>query len=175
MAPGRPRLPVVTVLAATIVVAESGPSYRPVFKREPAKLRRARQLENAVRGHHQEDERRLTAGEEGGSSGDEGEPELTGGATSDEGSSDEDSGVSPLRNAVAQQAVTEGAATAAGTPPAAMLNPHGQALSDWLRYLRRRLRDYVEQQSLDSPRVRGTSLRGGGAILNPPPPPPPRR
>ena len=42
-----------------------------------------------------------------------------------------------------QQAAAEGAAVAAGTPPGRMLNLHGVELSSSLRYLRRRLREYL--------------------------------
>ena len=42
--------------------------------------------------------------------------------------------------AFGQQALAEGAAAAAGTPPAPLLSPHGHSLSKQLRFLRRRLR-----------------------------------
>ena len=49
--------------------------------------------------------------------------------------------------AFGQQALAEGAAAAAGTPPAPLLSPHGHSLSEQLRFLRRRLREYVAEQT----------------------------
>ena len=49
--------------------------------------------------------------------------------------------------ALGQQALAEGAAAAAGTPPAPLLSPHGHSLSKQLRFLRRRLREYVAEQT----------------------------
>ena len=50
---------------------------------------------------------------------------------------------SALSASFLQQAAAEGAAVAAGTPPGRMLNLHGMELSSSLRYLRRRLREYL--------------------------------
>ena len=50
---------------------------------------------------------------------------------------------SALSASFLQQAAAEGAAVAAGTPPGRMLNLHGVELSSSLRYLRRRLREYL--------------------------------
>ena len=50
-----------------------------------------------------------------------------------------------LCEAFGQQAAAEGAAVAAGAPPAPMGNLHGPQLSDSLRDLRRRLQEYLAE------------------------------
>ena len=48
VAPGRPALPVVAMPAASIVVAEGGPNYRPVPKSEGKQGKRARRRAKAA-------------------------------------------------------------------------------------------------------------------------------
>ena len=49
LAAQRPLLPVVTVPAASVVVDEDGPNYRPPLKREPKKQRKQRRYAKALR------------------------------------------------------------------------------------------------------------------------------
>lgn len=161
VAPGRPALPVVAVPAASIVVAEGGPNYRPVPKSEGKQEKRARRRAKAAAAARHDARRRLAADGDGQPSL-EGQP-LVGtasdseGSDSDELSDDERPAPPPLGRrkrtrptlclAFGQQALAEGAAAAAGTPPAPLLSPHGHSLSTQLRILRRRLREYVAEQT----------------------------
>jgi hypothetical protein len=151
-APERLALPVVTVPAASIVVAEGGPNYRPVVKSEGKQEKQARRRAKATAAA-------------GGMAGGEVEPPLEGqppvvgseSEDSDESASSDDERAARLGRtgrprptlclALGQQAAVEGAAATAGTPPAPLLNPHGHGLSMALRFLRRRLCEYVAEQA----------------------------
>ena len=143
VAPGRPALPVVAVPASSIVVAEGGSNYRPVAKSEGRQEKQARRRAKAAAAARHDARRRLAA------DGDvqpslEGQP-LVGTASDSEGSdsvelSDDERPAPPLGRrertrptlclAFGQQALAEGAAAAAGTPPAPLLSPHGHSLSE---------------------------------------------
>ena len=151
-APERLALPVVTVPAASIVVAEGGPNYRPVVKSEGKQEKQARRRAKATAAA-------------GGMAGGEVEPPLEGqppvvgseSEDSDESASSDDERAARLGRtgrprptlclALGQQAAVEGAAATAGTPPASLLNPHGHGLSMALRSLCRRLCEYVAEQA----------------------------
>ena len=156
MAPVRPALPVVAVPAASIVVAEGGSNYRPVPKSEGKQEKQARRRAKAAAAARHDARRRASDGD--GQPSLEGQP-LVGtaseGSDSDELSDDERPAPLGRRErtrptlclAFGQQALAEGAAAAAGTPPAPLLSPHGHSLSEQLRFLRRRLREYVAEQT----------------------------
>lgn len=156
VAPGRPALPVVAVPAASIVVAEGGSNYRPVPKSEGKQEKQARRRAKAAAAARHDARRRASDGDVQPSL--EGQPLV--GTASDGSDSDElsdDERPAPLGRrkrtrptlclAFGQQALAEGAAAAAGTPPAPLLSPHGHSLSEQLRFLRRRLREYVAEQT----------------------------
>ena len=159
VAPVRPALPVVAVPAASIVVAEGGSNYRPVPKSEGKQEKQARRKAKAAAAARHDARRRASDGDVQPSS--EGQP-LVGTASDSEGSdsgelSDDERPAPPLGRrertrptlclALGQQALAEGAAAAAGTPPAPLLSPHGYSLSKQLRFLRRRLCEYVAEQT----------------------------
>ena len=159
VAPVRPALPVVAVPASSIVVAEGGSNYRPVAKSEGKPGKQARRRAKAAAAARHDARRRLAADGDGQPSL-EGQP-LVGTASDSEGSDSdelsEDERPAPLGRrartrptlclAFGQQALAEGAAAAAGTPPAPLLSPHGHSMSKQLRTLRRRLREYVAEQT----------------------------
>ena len=68
---------------------------------------------------------------------------------------------SALSASFLQQAAAEGAAVAAGTPPGRMLNLHGMELSSSLRYLRRRLREYLGECAANDVAVTMYDVGGG--------------
>ena len=156
---GLPALPVVAVPAASIVVAEGGSNYRPVPKSEGKQEKQARRRAKAAAAARHDARRRLAADGDGQPSL-EGQPLVGTASDSEDSDSDElsdDERPAPLGRrkrtrptlclAFGQQALAEGAAAAAGTPPAPLLSPHGHSLSEQLRFLRRRLREYVAEQT----------------------------
>ena len=167
---GLPALPVVAVPAASIVVAEGGSNYRPVAKSEGKQEKQARRKAKAAAAARHDARRRASDGDVQPSL--EGQP-LVGtaseGSDSDELSDDERPAPLGRRKrtrptlclAFGQQALAEGAAAAAGTPPAPLLSPHGYSLSKQLRFLRRRLCEYVVEQTAVGGVVMSTT-RGGG-------------
>ena len=68
---------------------------------------------------------------------------------------------SALSPSFLQQAAAEGAAVAAGTPPGRMLNLHGMELSSSLRYLRRRVREYLGEGAANDVAVTMYDVGGG--------------
>ena len=150
VAPVRPALPVVAVPASSIVVAEGGSNYRPVAKSEGKQEKQARRRAKAAAAARHDARRRASGGDVQPSSDSED-------SESDEPPPSDDERPAPLRRrertrptlclALGQQALAEGAAAAAGTPPAPLLSPHGHSLSRQLRFLRRRLCEFVAEQT----------------------------
>ena len=175
---GLPALPVVAVPAASIVVAEGGSNYRPVPKSEGKQEKQARRRAKAAAAARHDARRRASGGDVQPSL--EGQPLVVTASDSEDSESDEppssdDERPAPLGRrertrptlclALGQQALAEGAAAAAGTPPAPLLSPHGHSLSRQLRFLRRRLCEFVAEQAAVSGVV--TMYDAGGGMQYP--------
>jgi hypothetical protein len=142
---------IVRVEAATIVVEAEGANYSPVVKRESKKQRRARQQEKA----REQQQAAATALQNGGGNGrteaaDEAQPEAVVVEGEVEGAEPRPEVAGRLTNALADALADEeddGDAGEEEVVAAPLLDEHGPNLSDALRYVRRRLKQYLDEQA----------------------------